>query len=304
MYLFWNSVKPITEEHIEKSVATKKTYREHFLDTFQLKEPVWGYRFVLTGDFDGDGKEDTLRERYVDVATNQETNKFYENVTYVSDYQIVNSVKRKVKAYLDADFLTKDTFLVGDLGIAWAETIGDINGNGRDEIGIVNMYSDFSNLNRYDIYTLDTVWKSLYSFGVNEMYLPIKPLISLEDTSKSSSILSKDSIETIKKEESEIQQIKIVELLEKNYIQYTEYIGTEHNEIYYIGETDTNGVWVTRDNLTDQIASQSILLSFEDYGDEVKIKTMIGSEGKELSDFSIPGTAHKIRVKLYSNSQP
>src|SRR3990172_5954494 len=46
-------------------------------------KPIFGYRFVIDGDFNGDGKKEKLIEHFVSTNNNKEISKFYNGtVTY------------------------------------------------------------------------------------------------------------------------------------------------------------------------------------------------------------------------------
>jgi hypothetical protein len=48
----------------------------------QTLKPITGYRFVITGDFNGDGVKETLTEHYISRIDSKETNKYYEGLDY------------------------------------------------------------------------------------------------------------------------------------------------------------------------------------------------------------------------------
>ena len=139
--------------------------------------PIWGYRFVIEGDFDGDGQLDTLVEHFKDKATDQETNKFYKEVELDIDYQYYNYDKRQVYTTLESSSGKVLPLIRGFiLGFSWLETIGDVDNNGTDEVGLVFNNADASNLNHYYIYTLtDSGWVELHSFGIREFNFPPLP---------------------------------------------------------------------------------------------------------------------------------
>lgn len=139
--------------------------------------PIWGYRFVIEGDFNGDGQQDTLVEHFKNKISNKETHKFYEEVEYDLDYQYYNYDKRQVYTTLESTNGKVLPLIRGFiLGFSWLETIGDVDNNGTDEIGFVFNNADASNLNHYYIYTLrDSGWVELHSFGIREFNFPPLP---------------------------------------------------------------------------------------------------------------------------------
>lgn len=44
-------------------------------------KPVFGYRFMLSGDFNGDGKKEKLIEHFFSGIDDKETNKFYDSLS-------------------------------------------------------------------------------------------------------------------------------------------------------------------------------------------------------------------------------
>jgi len=161
-----------------------------YVDTFQgtvpvnapidtlPKTPVFGYRFVVPGDFDGDGAQETLVEHYFSLLTGKETEKFYENMEYGD---LVDTAVRKLPfSFMLSTDTRIDTLYVGRegqlLGVAYLKNEGDLNGDGGDEIGLVTHWADWSNLNTYHIYTYRKgKWDALYSFDIWDWQLPDLP---------------------------------------------------------------------------------------------------------------------------------
>jgi len=46
--------------------------------------PLFGYRFVISGDFNGDGQQEQLTEHFMSGLTNRETNKYFDGL---ADYE-------------------------------------------------------------------------------------------------------------------------------------------------------------------------------------------------------------------------
>ena len=164
----------VEELSIEKedTILPSKTVLE---EKDERGKPIWGYRFVLFGDFDGDQIQDTLTERYVDAETKQETNKFFENEDILA-YQGGEMIDHETFSYMLSNNLNIDTFPhTSHLGVFYAETIGDIDGDGADEIGVVEHHADYSSMNAYHIYTYKKGWKRYYSFEVRDWEFPALP---------------------------------------------------------------------------------------------------------------------------------
>lgn len=123
----------------------------------------------ITGDFDGDGKQDILNQfladstgRRVDKIPAFENETWEEVVDYYSkrDYYTSVSVQKK----------PTDTLCFGfSQGLYCLINVGDLNNDKRDEIAMVPDRMDFSRHNYCYIYSLcDTTWKELFSFNIHE----------------------------------------------------------------------------------------------------------------------------------------
>lgn len=142
-------------------------------------KPVFGYRFILTGDFDGDGIREKLIEHFVSGVDNKETNKFYEGL---SDYgKLVElTIKKEPISFVISDNQLIDTFhisLGGQLlGLSYLKNEGDLNGDGTDEVSYVVNWADWSNLNTWHLVTYkNNNWTELYSFSIWDWQLPDLP---------------------------------------------------------------------------------------------------------------------------------
>lgn len=168
-------------KNINESPTSQDSISEQkqVVDSFPYPgQPIWGYRFVFVGDFDGNGLNDTLVERFVNTKTGEETNKFFSDLPLM-EHQLYDEKERKVNAFLE-DRQGKISKLdkLGSLGIAYGEVIGDVDDNGTDDIGIVGYDAYPSNLNTYRIFSFDKAtnkWGQLFDFGIREMSLPQLP---------------------------------------------------------------------------------------------------------------------------------
>lgn len=139
--------------------------------------PVFGYRFVVYGDFNGDHIQDTLVEHYTDSLYQKEEPKFYQNPN--SDDEYGNSIFIKEyfnrEAYIGASF-TKAKLDGGGFGFHYVENCGDLNCDGKDELLVVVNNADYSNLNHANIYTFKKgAWQLLWSVPVWEWQFPPTP---------------------------------------------------------------------------------------------------------------------------------
>lgn len=142
-------------------------------------KPVFGYRFVITGDFNGDGIKEKLIEHFFSSIDNKEANKFYDSLT---DYaELVDlTIKKEPFSFLVSDNSIIDTLHISNdkqlLGLSYLKNEGDLNGNGSDEISYVVNWADWSNLNTCNIMTYrNKEWESLYSFPIWDWQLPDLP---------------------------------------------------------------------------------------------------------------------------------
>jgi len=188
--------------------------------------PVFGYRFVITGDFNGDGKKEILTEHFISTMTNREADKFY---TGLKDYsQLVElTTKKKPSSFVTCnDKLIKTLKITTNpqlLGLAYLKNEGDLDGDGCDEVSYVINWADWSNFNTWHIVTYKHgKWKDLYSFYVRDWQLPDLPQtynqygpMGLENK-----IINTEDIKTNKEIEDNLNNFKgLVKKISNNKIQ-------------------------------------------------------------------------------------
>lgn len=106
---------------------------------------VYKYRFVLKGDFNGDGLKDTLTE---------DSCFFRASGTSLTDT-------------LYCPFLL------------YSEVVGDIDQNDSEEIGLVSTNGDYSSVTRYKVYSYGTSgWKCLLEVETWEWMFPPLPFVT------------------------------------------------------------------------------------------------------------------------------
>jgi hypothetical protein len=138
--------------------------REHW----HIKDSSFGSRYILIGDFDGDNRNDTLVERFLDSLTYEEKYKYYpvEDFMELQEYNhisLINDPNQKI-----ADFTFRS-----NLGLAFVEVLPDINENGRQEIGYVSYFAQHSTNWHYCIIEyINNEWVEIHSFIVKEWDLP------------------------------------------------------------------------------------------------------------------------------------
>lgn len=142
-------------------------------------KPVLGYRFIISGDFDGDGTKEKLTEHFLSGLDNKETNKFYENLP---DYEqlVALTEKKEPISFITSDNKRIDTLHISSdkqlLGLFYLKNEGDLNGDGSDEVSYVVNWADWSSLNICHLITYkNKKWTELYSFPIWDWQLPDLP---------------------------------------------------------------------------------------------------------------------------------
>lgn len=188
--LFISCDKPIKKPPIKKAAAkavtvkkeadTAENYMDKVLKTIPKNiKPVLGYRFIVDGDFDGDGKKEKLTEHYFSGLTNKETNKYYDNLPEY-DQLVALTMKKEPYSFMLSDNKTIDTLDIAAgaqlFGIAYLKNEGDLNGDGTDEVSYVIDWADWSSLNTWHIVTYkDRKWQEIYTFEIWDWQLPNLP---------------------------------------------------------------------------------------------------------------------------------
>jgi hypothetical protein len=130
-------------------------------------------RYSIVGDFNGDKMVDTVFESYISSLTNKETYKKQNTVDWEKNIDLI--VKKLPVTRLYASIPTVDTFIVTkeaqQIGLFHFRNLGDLNEDGKDEIGYAINWLDNSNLNHYHIVSIiDNKFKEIFSFEINEMF--------------------------------------------------------------------------------------------------------------------------------------
>ena len=133
----------------------------------------FGDRYSIVGDFNGDRKVDTVFESYISSLTNKETYKKQNTVDWENNLDLI--IKKLPVTRLYASIPTVDTFIVTkeaqQIGLFHFRNLGDLNEDGKDEIGYAINWLDNSNLNHYHIVSIiDNKFKEIFSFNINEMF--------------------------------------------------------------------------------------------------------------------------------------
>ncbi len=163
------------KESVKNDSAVIDIHLKSFMDTLK---PVFGYRFKIQGDFNGDGKSDTLIEHYISNFFHKETNKFYLNLDY--DNTVMLTMQKDPMCYVSSIKPLIDTLFIRKCGQAFGleflKNEGDLDGNGTDEVSYVENYADWSSLNTCHLMTYTkTGWKELYKFSIHDWEIPAMP---------------------------------------------------------------------------------------------------------------------------------
>jgi hypothetical protein len=131
---------------------------------------------IITGDFDGDGNEDELKESLVSSINNKSIDalpqvEFDSLVGIVHKMNPILSLQSKSKNIPEL-ILTKTP----SFGLMWIKNEGDLNKDGTDEISIVIDWADWSQVNTCIVYSLkNNKWIEYAKFDVREWQITRNP---------------------------------------------------------------------------------------------------------------------------------
>lgn len=159
-------------EQPDKPVQSSKITHSHQ----QKDNSIWGHRFKISGDFDGDGQQETLTEFYYSHRDQKETNKYFKGIEDV--WVLYDSANvRKCQSFLLCNNPKLDTIPVsGILGPIWLKNEGDLDGDGGDEVSYVASSPQQSSINFCHLLSYKkNRWKELYNFEIREWQIPPLP---------------------------------------------------------------------------------------------------------------------------------
>lgn len=137
-----------------------------------LGKKHFGERLSLVGDFDGNGSMDTVYESYVSSLTGSETDKVQDDENWENNIELIMKNVPICRLYIS--LCDVDTFIVSNevqqAGLIWFRNLGDLNDDGKDEIGYAINWTDQSNINTYHVLSLrNNKFEEVFNFRINEM---------------------------------------------------------------------------------------------------------------------------------------
>jgi len=140
-----------------------------------LKESVLNPDSLLLyviGDWDGDGMNEKLTERYFSKKLNKEVISPYFMDT-IDDFmdKVSEAIKLDARVYLVSEKNKIDTLIISDVecrqtwGVGFFLNMGDMDGDGGEELGYVERMAQMSSLTMYHIASYkNKKWIELFSF--------------------------------------------------------------------------------------------------------------------------------------------
>ncbi len=127
-------------------------------------------KLYVTGDFDGDSKEDTIYQHNFSKLFNTEIDSSADPFYNAWDTVAKWFYNQQSDVYLTINKSNQDSLHLGTAqGLYCLLNIGDNNSDGKDEIAFVVDYCDFSNLNSCNIYSFcNNKWANLLQFDIHE----------------------------------------------------------------------------------------------------------------------------------------
>ena len=160
----------------------EKTFPLSYADSIQIRIdslltnsfPILGYRFIITGDFNGDNKQDTLVEHYTDSLKTKEVAKYDTVCDYFDSWALADLFDKK--SFLSNTTNSFKELKGGILGFVYIENCGDVSGDGIDDLFVVPHIGGASNCIRGHFYTLkNNAWEELWNTGVWQWQFPPTP---------------------------------------------------------------------------------------------------------------------------------
>lgn len=131
---------------------------------------VYSYRGYICGDFDGNNSVDTVYQRLVSELTHTQVDSLPGLVSNNPDTVSNYFWRNKLNTVLTTAGAKADTLhTAGRLGLYVMLNVGDVNSDQKDEIAVVAILDDFSQLNSCVVYSLcGQQWSEVGRFKINE----------------------------------------------------------------------------------------------------------------------------------------
>lgn len=138
--------------------------------------PIYGYRFQISGDFNGDGVQESFTEHYFSLRDKRETNKYYSGI---DDVRILydSIFERDCISFFKCSNPVLDTIPVGGIvGPIFLKNEGDLDGDGGDEVSFVgSTFSPSSVTHCYIVSFKRGKWENIFSFWIRSWQCPPLP---------------------------------------------------------------------------------------------------------------------------------
>lgn len=124
-----------------------------------------------TGDFNGDGKQDTLYQHNISQLANAEIDSIPAFEGEDGYFKLQDWLKKQQSdVCLTMPQPSADTIHLGaGIGLYCLLNLGDLNKDGKDEVALVVDYADVSNINTCSIYSFcNEKWRKLGAFSIDE----------------------------------------------------------------------------------------------------------------------------------------
>lgn len=126
-------------------------------------------KLSVTGDFDGNGVMDTLRQHCISTVTGREIDSFPYSAQDSMENYFRNLESSVFLSSRTIDTLGSIAYSGGALGLYCLINMGNVDHHKGDELALVIDYADWSNLNSCKIYShTGNGWKQTGQFGIYE----------------------------------------------------------------------------------------------------------------------------------------
>ncbi len=153
----------------------------YVLQQIEEQAEYWEQKSI-SGHFFSADERDTISEKLISKNSGLRIPNFYDSISYE---EVVDYHTKKDPLLILSDFNRDSITCSGQIfGLYWLKNLGDLNGDGLDEIGLIFDYADWSNINSCAIYSHQEGWKMIGSFGIleSDLYQSEKPIDEVMDS--------------------------------------------------------------------------------------------------------------------------